>query len=369
MNNLLKQRRVWLLLLLPISVLITLLAKGVPAVAEQVFARGIYRWMSQAMSAVTGLLPFSLLEFGIIALILILIVFLCKLIHKLAKNKEQREEITKRAALNLFCVVSVVYFIFTVLCGVNYYRYPFSHYSGLAIQPSSVEELYALCTELAQQANTLRTQISQEDANGVTRVFGEGYRPVAEQARQAMKALAEEYDVLKGYYPRPKQVLFSTFMSRTEITGIYSPFTMEANVNVAATEYTIPATMCHELSHLRGFMREDEANFIAYLGCLASDDIRFQYSGTMLALVYAGNQLFRQDLQLYQQLQATYNDGVTRDLDADYYYWLQFEDTIISAVSNTVNDTYLKANSQTDGVKSYGRMVDLLLALRRSKNA
>ena len=30
----------------------------------------------------------------------------------------------------------------------------------------------------------------------------------------------------------------------------------------------------------------------------------------------------------------------------------------------SVNDTYLKMNSQADGVKSYGRMVDLMLSYR-----
>lgn len=36
-------------------------------------------------------------------------------------------------------------------------------------------------------------------------------------------------------------------------------------------------------------------------------------------------------------------------------------------ISNSVNNTYLKANGQEDGVKSYGRMVDLLLAEYRSQ--
>ena len=31
-------------------------------------------------------------------------------------------------------------------------------------------------------------------------------------------------------------------------------------------------------------------------------------------------------------------------------------------IHNKVNDAYLKANNQTDGVQSYGRMVDLLIA-------
>jgi hypothetical protein len=36
-------------------------------------------------------------------------------------------------------------------------------------------------------------------------------------------------------------------------------------------------------------------------------------------------------------------------------------------VSNQLNDAYLKLNSQSDGVKSYGRMVDLMLAYNRSQ--
>lgn len=53
-------------------------------------------------------------------------------------------------------------------------------------------------------------------------------------------------------------------MSYLDISGIYCPFTFEANVNVHMNDVLIPVTMCHELSHLSGYMREDEANFIAF---------------------------------------------------------------------------------------------------------
>ena len=39
----------------------------------------------------------------------------------------------------------------------------------------------------------------------------------------------------------------------------------------------------------------------------------------------------------------------------------------VSEVSDAVNDAYLKLNSQTDGVQSYGMVVDLLLAYYRTK--
>ena len=38
--------------------------------------------------------------------------------------------------------------------------------------------------------------------------------------------------------------------------------------------YNLPFTTCHELSHLRGFMQEEEANFIGFLACVNADDMR-----------------------------------------------------------------------------------------------
>ena len=36
-------------------------------------------------------------------------------------------------------------------------------------------------------------------------------------------------------------------------------------------------------------------------------------------------------------------------------------------IAFAANDTYLKANDQADGMRSYGRMVDLLLAEQRAE--
>ena len=66
--------------------------------------------------------------------------------------------------------------------------------------------------------------------------------------------------------------------------------------------YNIPHTICHELSHLKGFMREDEANFIGYLACIGSDSPDFRYSGYLTGWVYAGNALAKADLEAYYGL-------------------------------------------------------------------
>ena len=156
-------------------------------------------------------------------------------------------------------------------------------------------------------------------------------------------------------------------MSHMQLTGEFTLFTFEANINNDAPDYSIPATMCHELAHTRGFMREDEANFIGYLACINSDSIEFQYSGVMLALIHASNRLYETDQALYRDVASTFSDGVRRDFADNNAYWAQFEGPV-AEVSDAVNNAYLVMNHQSDGVKSYGRMVDLLLADYRSRH-
>jgi hypothetical protein len=93
----------------------------------------------------------------------------------------------------------------------------------------------------------------------------------------------------------------------------------------------------------------------------------FSYSGTMLALVYAMNSLYYEDYDAYLNLYDRYSPEVRNDLKYSSNYWKNYE-TKVAEISDRVNDSYLKANNQDDGVKSYGRMVDLLLAYYSGRN-
>ena len=121
------------------------------------------------------------------------------------------------------------------------------------------------------------------------------------------------------------------------------------------------------MSHLRGFMEEEEANFIAYLACIHSDKKEFQYSGNLLAWIYAMNALYEGDRDIWKSVRTELNVEVEADLEANRDYWKQYEGPV-AEVSNKVNDTYLKANGQEDGVRSYDRMVDLLVAYQKKAN-
>ena len=55
----------------------------------------------------------------------------------------------------------------------------------------------------------------------------------------------------------------------------------------------------------------------------------------------------------------------SRDLRGYNEYWDRYDGQVEAAVDQ-LNDGYLKHNQQESGVKSYGMMVDLLLAWRQA---
>ena len=367
MKKIFSYKRIYILSFLPISLVLILIAKKSTYFAEQIYAKHVYHWLSQVISTISGLVPFSIAEILVLALPVLFLLIIIRFLIKMITQKFHRKERLIKGILNLFCIGSVILFMFTLFAGLNYYRSSFSTYSNLEVKESTVGELYALTESLALEANELREQVSVTDEEGVFRLSESTYE-LAKDANEAYKLLAKDYPVLGGSYAEPKPVLLSAWMSSTEITGIFFPFTMEANVNIDIPDYSIPATMLHELAHLRGFMREDEANYLAYLAGMKSDNVELKYSSTMLALEISGNALYEQNTDLYFQIRDLYSKDVLKDIRAKSMYWQQYDDTVVSALSNKINDTYLKANDQEDGVKSYGRMLDLLLAKYRKES-
>ena len=77
------------------------------------------------------------------------------------------------------------------------------------------------------------------------------------------------------------------------------------------------------------------------------------------------NALYSADYEGWYELRLRYPDYLSADMAAQNNY-VSAHDTKVAEVSDKVNDAYLKLNDQQDGVRSYGKMVDLLLAYRRS---
>lgn len=366
MKELLRKKRLWLILLLPLGFLLTTLTARFPRATDRIYSRGIYRGLSRVIGGFFSLIPFSVAELLVVLLLAVIPISLIVLVVRLIRDREGRRKRLLNLVANLFCTAGCLYFVFVLVCGINYTRPGFAELSRLEIRHSSVEELSALCTALVERCNAAEAATASDEA-GVSTLSFETHRALTDACRAAYGKAGEAYDSLSGFAPRAKAVVSSRGMSYLDIAGVYFPFTFECNVNVDQPAYNLPATILHEMAHFKGFMREEDANFIAYLVSGYSDEPELVYSGTLLATVYATNALYAADPEEYDRVVSALSDGVRADLAAARAYWQQFA-TPLAKVSGSVNDTYLRANRQQEGVKSYGRMVDLLLAEYRREN-
>ncbi len=360
-----------------LAFVVTQYARLNPTWTEQVYSRAVYPMLSSAVGFLPSLVRFSVAEWVALLFVLFCVGYIVFYVWKIAVGGRRRVktggEVSKkpgrwlvlyRGAVGAVAIFSMVYFLFTALCGLNYYRYNFTVYTGYEVEKSSVGELEQLCVSLADSANQAREQLG-EGADLAASDSGDFDRCV-EESVLAMRKLAERYPVLeRSWYSEPKPVMMSGLMSDAGIAGIFFPFTMESNVNDDAPLFTLPSTMAHELVHQCGFMREDEANFVAYLACKQSDDPLMRYSGFYLAFVHSTSALRKVDPEAASNVMAGLSPAVKRDMLENDRFWAEHEG-VVNEVSTKMNDTYLKANNQTDGVSSYGRMVDLLLAEQRA---
>ena len=88
---------------------------------------------------------------------------------------------------------------------------------------------------------------------------------------------------------------------------------------------------------------------------------RVPHSGWLTGFGYLFNALLSADREAWQTIRDALPDTVVADLRADNAYWAQFRG-VVSKVSDTVYDGFLKSNGDTDGSKSYGVVTDLLVA-------
>lgn len=354
-----QQSRIWIVWyslagLIPLSYIVAQLLSTQNLFVENVYSRGIYPVIAQPVSLLCSLLPVSVTELMVIALP----IWLGLGIYWLVKKKTTWLRFTSA----IVAFVSILYFVFTFGWALNYSRLPYADIVGLTIENSSTEQLKDLCLDLAKQANGLREQLTADEDTPYS--SGETQRTILTKVNDIYAQASVEQPWLAGNYATPKPAIFSLPLAYMKIAGIYSPFTVEAHVNALESDLLFPVTACHEAAHQRGFAREDEANYIAYTVCMQSGDAYYAYSGTLLALINAGNALADADKEGYKALWNSYSKGVATDMIAYDEHWKPYDGEVAEA-QEKLNDSYLKYNGQEDGVRSYGRMVDLLLAQRK----
>lgn len=323
---------------------LVLLAWGAlsPGVVEQLYSRGLYSHVAPVVSRWFASWPFPvapvLLGLGLLAGVGAFF------LHP-------------RAWMGFLAGVSVLAAWFVLGWGLNYQRLSWGENLGWDVHGGTVADLANLAQRFSDRVGPLRAQAFQSGTPHWGALLQDGIPRAYEKA-------AQQWPLLAGKYPGTKAAPGGDTLSWLGISGIYMPFTGEPLVNTGPGGWSLPFTAAHESAHLRGWAREDEANFLAFLVLQDCGDPRLEYSAWSMALLYVASALEGQGplgADAWKKVAATLPPTVLQDWKDYFRYWNRFRGPAQTA-AQAVNDAYLKAQGQHDGVKSYGRMVDLLLA-------
>ncbi len=337
--------------LLPAAVLVHLIGAFSPRFAD-FFNIHIASVIRAILAFITGFLPFSLAETVVLFLPVALIVTVCGVIPNIASDKVK----SWRYIFSLLSIIAYLYTAFVFTLGTGYQGTSVTDKLGVTRRGISAEDLYETAEALTEAVNISSEKV-EFDENGSS-VMPYDLDVLNDKLCDAYIKAAEKYDFIAPLRAKVKPIALSKPMTYTHISGVYTFFTGEANLNINFPDYTVVYTMAHEMSHQRGIAPEDEANFMAYLVCMESDDPYIRYCGTESLLEYVYSALAKADRSLYKECRAKLDRHVSGEMAAYNAFFEKYEENVAATVSGTINNTYLTIQG-TEGTRSYGLVADL----------
>lgn len=316
-------------------VLLVRLVSLFPNFVESYYSSALYPLTSALQRTLTGWLPFSVGDL----LYLMFGVWLLLQVTRLIRGRLEGGR--WKLISNLIQGVLCIYLLFNILWGLNYNRVSPARHFGLAVADSlSATDLRDLSTLLMERTNQFRPArlIDESEArNLASPLFN----------RQGFPAV------------RPSSIkasLFGKLGNYMGYSGYYNPFSGEAQINTAIPAFLIPFVACHEMAHQAGYAKENEANFVGFLGARKSTDSSMRYSAYFSMFLYANGQLRRLDSAAARQNMDRLLPAVKQDIQVYREYLAAYDNPLGDAVDLFYNQ-FLRLNQQPAGMATYSRVV------------
>lgn len=324
------------------------------------YCRTLSAFLRFILSAVTGIFPFSLAE---ALLFLIPVLWLIFELILAVKNKFR----FRRFLLKVACALSILFFLFVNVFGVCYVRKPLEENMDFEIKKITNSELFSAVGYVKKELEIIADKVTFSEGGASKNPHD--WKLLNDKLNHGFERLEKEYKFISHIDAPAKRIALSPLMTYTHISGIFMPFTAEANVNTNYPEYVVAFSTAHEMAHQRGIAGEDEANFVAFLSCLASDDDYLRYSSFLSMYDYYLDEVYKTDKQMYYKLLENTDRRILGEMYAYSVFFDKYRDSQASKVADTVNDTYIKTMGDSGGVESYGRVVELCTSYLIEKEA
>lgn len=338
---------------------ISLIANGVikrsPAFANAMH-NTVGAGIRAVMSTLTSWIPFSLAE--VLLILSPVLVFLICFVMVRRLHRSLIDGI--RYFVGFLSVMSLVFTILVFGYNASFYGDSVEEKVGIQRENLSKEQLYETAILLIDAIREDIPYITYPENSCSEMSFS--YSQMNEKLNEAYQTLCEKYSSFQNLYANTKPVMLSEPWTYTHISGVYTFFTGEANVNVNYPDFIVVSSAAHEMAHQRGIGKEDEANFVAFLVCSLSDDPYVRYSGYADVLNDVLIQLSSADAELYRRVYEYMPKELREEYIAYSVFFDKYRENVAATVSTTVNNAYITSHNQPQGVKSYGLVVDLVAA-------
>ncbi len=346
------------------GIVVYVLSRCFPAFAE-FWARYPSQALRFLLAKVTGILRFSVVEWAIFSLPLLIFGYFF-----FSSRSMKRDESTYnyyRWLLPLVCGILAVLTLFFTAFAPCYFRYSLAKNLSLEDREVSAQELYDTACAVCEQIQDVEDEVFF--AYGGESVMPYDFNELVDRVNEAYAHYAADADYVGHFRSYAKPLASSSVFTYTHISGVYTFMTGEVNINVNYPDFIRPFTVAHEFSHQRGLAKEEEANFVAYLVCVGSEDPYLRYSGYVNLLQYLMDALAEADGDLYRQLCAEKMPlSVQGELNAYSVFFRKYSHSTASKVTGAVNDVFLNSQGESEGTASYGLVVDLAVAYYLREN-
>lgn len=276
------------------------------------YADNIFFLWSSTYGFIMGLFPFSVGSLMIaIGIIILVVAIVLSILLIFLRKRIKYKKFTSVYLKTLLVIALSVGLLYSLNCSALYRCTMLSK----DCSEYNVYEIIDCYNEVATKCNELSTKVTR-NAEGEAIYQGNLDKAI----RNAIKKFASANKRFKGYVPRVKNFMYEAIYYQIGIIGMYYPFSMEANTSRHLTDLTKAYTASHELCHLKGYIYEDEANFMAFRICIESDDEFLQYAGYLGVLAYLNSDMmstiWNTDKSLYSaEYLVAINYDVLDDLD------------------------------------------------------
>ena len=314
---------------------------------ERYYSRWLYPILQANLTSLSNRSPIALFDVAIVVFILIALGIWTWSI-RLARKKQVIRSLWRGVVATL-TLLAVVYLWFLASWGLNYARPPLEStlkYDASRITPEAVRVLAEYSIDRANETH----------AAG----HAAGFPAIHDHPQALIDALHQVEKELGRPRPTivatPKWSIFTPFYRASGVSGQLGPFFLETLLNPDLTGPERPAVLAHEWAHLSGYAPESDASFVGLLAALRAGPAS-EYSAWLDLVSESVNQLqpVTQRIVLQKLAQGP------RDDQAAIRERLKKLVRPVEQVAWSSYDRMLKSQGVDEGVKSYSRVIQLLI--------